>query len=415
MRVALVSAHADPLSPLGGVDAGGQNAHVDALAAALTGRGHDVTVYTRCADPTAPSDVQAPRGYRVSYVPAGPPGPVAKEALVPHLGEFADGLERRWAAERPDLVHAHYWTSAFAAQLATRTHAVPTVVTFHTLAVAARRYRGDRSADTTARGKVEKMIARKASRVIATASEDVVDLVGMGVPRRSISVIPAGVDLETFYPAPIARGARPARRHRLAAAGRLVPRKGFDLAIAALAAVPDAELSIAAGPDADVSADPEAQRLTDLARTHGVADRVRIGRIPRERMPDFWRAADLAVFTPTYEPFGISAIESMACGTPVVASAVGGLLDTVIDGVTGVLVPRRSPAAVAEAVRRLLDDDGRRTGFGMSAADRIRARYSLDHIALDTERVYDAALPEPDSDASDGVDSAPTGRLDPVR
>ncbi len=114
----------------------------------------------------------------------------------------------------------------------------------------------------------------------------------------------------------------------------------------------------------------------------------------------------------------------MACGTPVVASAVGGLLDTVIDDVTGVLVPRRSPGAVAEAVRRLLDDDGRRTGFGMSAADRARARYSLEHIAVDTERVYADALPEPESregadGAADGAsrddDEAPTSRLDPVR
>lgn len=421
MRVALVSAHADPRAPLGGIDSGGQNAHVDALAAALSGRGHSVTVYTRCADPTAPSEVDTAGGYRVSYVPAGPPGPLAKEALVPHLGDFADGLASRWALERPDVVHAHYWTSAFAARLATRSRPVATVVTFHTLAEAARRNRGDRSPDTVARGKVEKLLARTASRVVATASEDVGDLVRLGVPRRSISVIPAGVDLDTFHPAPIATGARPPRRHRLAAAGRLVPRKGFDLTIAALAAIPDAELSIAAGANTDVASDPEARRLTDLARTHGVADRVRIGPIPRDRMPDFWRAADLAVFTPGYEPFGISAIEAMACGTPVVASAVGGLLDTVIDGITGVLVPRRSPGAVAEAVRRLLDDDGRRTGFGMSAADRARARYSLEHIALDTERVYTDALPEPAADDGpediEGTDraEAPTGRLDPVR
>ncbi|WP_042573643.1 glycosyltransferase [Rhodococcus sp. MEB064] len=416
MRIAMVSEHASPLAALGGIDAGGQNVHVAALAAALVDRGHDVSVFTRRDSTDLPDDVTAPDGYRVVHVPAGPPAPIAKDDLLPFMGDFAAGLSEHWTADRPDVVHAHFWMSGLATQLAAGPLAIPTVVTFRALGVVKKRHQGTRDTSPLSRTKIERLIARSADHVIATCSDEVTELVRMGIPRRRISVVPCGVDLEQFQPAAIA-SADPTRRGRLVAVGRLVPRKGFDLAIAALASVPDTELIIAGGERSDVSDDAEAKRLRQIAVAHGVADRVRlVGQVSHESMPDLLRSADVVLCTPTYEPFGLVPLEAMACGIPVVATAVGGFLDTVIDGVTGVLVHRRTPAAVADAVRRLLADEGRRTGYGMSAADRAHARYSWEQIAVDTERVLRSLLPEPvvAQHAEMAEDGTRDGRLDLV-
>ena len=148
--------------------------------------------------------------------------------------------------------------------------------------------------------------------------------------------------------------------------GRLVPRKGFDTVIRALAAVPDAELVVVGGPAAgDLADDPEAVRLRRLAERLGVADRVRlVGAVPRPDMPALLRSADLVVCAPWYEPFGLVPLEAMACGVPVVATAVGGFLDTVVDGVTGILVPPQRPDRLAAAIRKLLAEPFWREAFG---------------------------------------------------
>ncbi len=166
----------------------------------------------------------------------------------------------------------------------------------------------------------------------------------------------------------------------------------------ALAALPDAELVVAGGPDRDqLDADPEARRLREQARDLGVADRVDLrGRVARADLPALYRSADLVVCTPWYEPFGIVPLEAMGCGVPVVASAVGGLLDTVVDGTTGLHVPPRRPDLLADAVRELLDDGPRRRRMGRAAARRARL-YSWRRVAAATQRVYeevaaDAAL-----------------------
>lgn len=184
-------------------------------------------------------------------------------------------------------------------------------------------------------------------------------------------------------------------RHRLVTVGRLVPRKGFDVAIAALPQLPDVELVIAGGPaHGCLAEDPEAARLLHLADELGVRDRVLMpGQISRERMPALLRSADAVVCTPWYEPFGIVPVEAMACGVPVVAAAVGGMLDTVVDGGTGRLVPPRDPDALAAALRRLLADDSARAVFGASGHDRARSRYSWDRIASDTVRAYQRINP----------------------
>lgn len=220
---------------------------------------------------------------------------------------------------------------------------MPTVQTFHALGVVKRRYQGDADTSPHDRIRLELDLAKAADRIVATCSDEVFELVRMGLRRSSVSVVPCGVDLDLFTPTGPVEPTR--ARHRLVTVGRLVPRKGFDVAIAALPQLPDVELLIAGGPaHGCLAEDPEAARLLHLADELGVRDRVLMpGQISRERMPALLRSADAVVCTPWYEPFGIVPVEAMACGVPVVAAAVGGMLDTVVDGGTGRLVPHGIP------------------------------------------------------------------------
>ncbi|OQO89396.1 glycosyltransferase [Saccharomonospora piscinae] len=395
MKISMVSEHASPLAALGEIDAGGQNVHVAELSSGLVRAGHDVTVYTRRDSADAPAQIAMPGGYRVVPVPAGPARYVPRDELLPHLGEFTRFLRQRWEQDPPDVVHAHFWMSGLASLMAARAVGVPVVQTFHALGVVKRRHQGALDTSPAERIGLERLIGRNAARVAATCSDEVFELVRLGLPRSRISVVPCGVDLSRFTTA----GPRNTRdhRYRIVAVGRLVPRKGFDVAIAALRTLPEVELVIAGGPDnGRLAGDPEARRLRGYAAELGVQDRVRlVGQLPRGDMPSLLRSADVVVCTPWYEPFGIVPLEAMACGVPVVASAVGGLTDTVVDGVTGVHVPPRRPDAVAAAVRRLLSDAALRDAYGIAGADRARCRYSWDRIASDTTRVYERTVPAP--------------------
>jgi glycosyltransferase involved in cell wall biosynthesis len=209
---------------------------------------------------------------------------------------------------------------------------------------------------------------------------------------------------------------RPSVGFRLLVVSRLVERKGIGNVITAMAELPGAELVVAGGPPAaELAGDPEARRLTALAERLGVARRVRLlGRVGQGDLPALYRSADLVVNVPWYEPFGIVPLEAMACGVPVVASAVGGLVDTVVDGVNGVHVPPRRPGLVAAAVAGLLADPERRAALGATGARRARRRYGWDRIARSTLEVY-AGLPAGQLAAIEPLwttaGTAPSGRL----
>lgn len=394
MKIAMVSEHASPLAALGGVDAGGQNVHVAELSAAMARRNHDVTVYTRRDDPDLPERVTTPQGYRVVHVPAGPPCQLPKDELLEHMGPFARFLDEEWNSERPDVAHAHFWMSGIATQLAARHLNLPAVQTFHALGVVKRRHQGMQDTSPQDRLKLEAMVARTATWVAATCTDEVFELMRLGRSRNRISVVPCGVDLDLFTPdGP--RAERGAARHRIVSVGRFVPRKGFDIVIRALPAIPDTELVLVGGPDrAELDADPEARRLRALAEELGVSDRVVFqGAVARADMPAMLRSADVVACTPWYEPFGIVPLEAMACGVPVVAAAVGGMLDTVVHDVTGRLVTPKRPGEVADAVNILLRDEFLRQSLGAAGRDRARARYSWDRIAADTLRIYDRLVP----------------------
>jgi glycosyltransferase involved in cell wall biosynthesis/phosphoheptose isomerase len=389
MRVAMVSEHASPLAALGGVDAGGQNVHVAALAEAVAERGAQVVVHTRRDDPDLPARVEMAPGVVVHHVDAGPPTALAKDDLLEHMPAFARELARAWRADRPDVVHAHFWMSGHASLIAARDVPVPIVQTFHALGVVKRRYQGDKDTSPPERLGIEREIIRRADEIVATCTDEVFELVRMGALRDKLTVVPCGVDLRLFGP----DGPREARRdgrHRLLCVGRLVERKGIGNVIEALADLPDAELVVAGGPDASaLDADPDIRRLREVAARCGVADRVDLrGRVERGDLPALLRSADAVVCAPWYEPFGIVPLEAMACGVPVVASAVGGMIDTVVDGVTGVHVAPRDPERLAAALRGLLDDARQRARYGHAGVRRARRLYDWGRVATATLDVY---------------------------
>jgi glycosyltransferase involved in cell wall biosynthesis/phosphoheptose isomerase len=389
MRIAMVSEHASPLAALGGVDAGGQNVHVAALATAIASQGAEVVVHTRRDDPRLPDRVAMAPGVVVHHVDAGPARAIPKDDLLVHMDAFAAELVRAWRRDRPDVVHAHFWMSAHAAITAAREHPIPVVQTFHALGVVKRRYQGDRDTSPPERVAIEREVIRRADEIVATCTDEVFELLRLGAARANLTVVPCGVDLDLFTPDGPREERRPGRR-RLLCVGRLVRRKGIGNVIDALADVPDTELVVAGGPPRDELADdPEAQRLIAVAERHGVADRVDLrGRVERRDLPVLVRSADLVVCAPWYEPFGIVPLEAMACGVPVIASAVGGMIDTVVDGVTGAHVPPRDPERLAAVIRVLLDDPARREEWGQAGVRRARRLYDWDHVATATLDVY---------------------------
>jgi glycosyltransferase involved in cell wall biosynthesis len=405
MRIAMVSEHASPLAALGGVDAGGQNVHVAALSGALADRGHQVTVYTRRDDPAVASRVHVRPGVDVVHVDAGPATHISKDELLPHMGDFASFLVDAWTVDRPDIVHGHFWMSGIAAldaadRLAARDGfpRIPVVQTFHALGIVKRRNQG--GADTSPRERewLEPSVGHRVDQVIATCSDEAFELKALGVENQTISVVPCGVDPAAFDPSGLTEVR--SRRHRIVTASRLVQRKGVGTTIEALARLVhegiDVELVIVGGAGvagADLADDPEFQRLDALTDRLGVRDHVTFrGQLPQAEIPAVMRSADVVACAPWYEPFGIVPLEAMACGIPVVASSVGGLLDTVVEDSTGLHVPPRDAEAVADAVRLLLNDPERRKAYGRAGRERVEHRYSWARVAAETERVYDRVV-----------------------
>lgn len=388
MRIAMISEHASPLP--GGDDEGAdaQRRHVGDLSAALARLGHDVRVYTRRDHPDRPAVVRLGEGVRVVHVPAGPARALPPGQLLSHMGDFARWLGTEWrdADWLPEVAHAHFWTSGLAAVTAARQVGIPVVQSFHELAPA-----GAATPAGPSRTGYERALGRAVDRVVAQTQDEARGLVRIGVPRAQLTVVPSGVDSERFTPEGPA-AARDAERPRILSVGQLVERKGFGDVIEAMRFVPGAEYVVVGGPSpAQLAADPQATRLRALAEQFKVADRVRlVGRVPGGEMPRWYRSADLLVATPWQEHFQLAPLEAMACGVPVIGTAVGGINEAVVDGLTGDLVPARDPHALGGTLRRLVNDKVRRFAYATAALDRARQAYSWKRVAAQLGSVYAA-------------------------
>ena len=362
-RIAIISEHASPLGALGGVDSGGQNVYVGQTAKGLAALGYAVDVFTRRDSDRLPEVHAWQTGVRIVHVPAGPPSYVRKEDLLPYMEQFTRYVLRFCAEQRAvyDLVHANFWMSGLVAAEVKRALGTPFVITFHALGRVRRQHQGTADTFPDERFAVEDRLIAEADAIVAECPQDEEDLIRLyrADPSR-LTIVPCGFDPEELRPVSkeIARrevGLDPAERVILHV-GRMVPRKGVDTVVRGLSRLRvqhgiEARLLIAGGesdaPDPAVT--PEIGRLQTIAAEEGIAESVRfVGRLPRAVLKQYYSAADIFVTTPWYEPFGITPVEAMACGTPVIGAAVGGIKFTVRDGETGYLVPPNDPDALAE-------------------------------------------------------------------
>lgn len=402
-RIAFISEHASPLAIVGGVDSGGQNVYVAALSEELARQGYEVDVYTRRDSLEAPETVDWLPGVRVIHVKAGPAKRVAKEQLLGYMPEFTVNMLAFIRAHGIDyrLVHAHFFMSALVASDVKQVLRIPYVVTFHALGMVRRLHQASQDGFPPERVLIERFIVQDADQLIAECPQDRADLVEhYGADPRRISIAPCGFNPAEFYPIRQAEARAflglPADEKILLQLGRMVPRKGVDNVIRALPALrPYASklrLLVVGGEsdDPDPSYTPEIGRLQGIAREAGVADMVNFtGRKGRSLLKYYYAAADVFISTPWYEPFGITPLEAMACGTPVVGSHVGGIKYSVVHGQTGFLVPPHTPAALAAAVGPLLTDAALHRRMQRNGLHRVNALFTWRQVAGCMQGIYD--------------------------
>ncbi|MFH8745729.1 D-inositol-3-phosphate glycosyltransferase [Streptomyces rimosus] len=431
-RVAMLSVHTSPLHQPGTGDAGGMNVYIVELARKLASLNIEVEIFTRATTGTLPPAVELAPGVLVRHVDAGPYEGLAKEELPAQLCAFTHGVMQAWAGHRPgyyDLVHSHYWLSGHVGWLAAERWGVPLVHAMHTMAKVknAALAAGD-TPEPAARVIGETQIVRAADRLIANTDEEAGELIRhYEAERDKVAVVHPGVNLDRFRPADEGTpgeaasaasatsdaldtsGSRAAARARLGLpqdaliplfAGRIQPLKAPDILLRAVAVLLDEEPSlrsrlvvpVVGGPSGSGLAKPEG--LQKLAARLGIADVVRFRPpVGQEQLADWYRAASVLVMPSYSESFGLVAIEAQACGTPVIAAAVGGLPVAVRDGVSGFLIAGHDPADYARALGRFARDTSLAGRMGGAAARHARS-FGWDTAAAATAEVYTAAMQE---------------------
>jgi D-inositol-3-phosphate glycosyltransferase len=414
-RIAFLSEHASPVALLGGEDAGGQNVYVDEVTRNLARRGYLVDVFTRRDDPETPEIREWRPGVRVIAVTAGPERAILKDEMWPHMPAFRDEIERFAAREglRYDVLHGNFWMSGWVGVELARRLDVPMVQIFHALGRTKRRHQGADDTSPPERIAVEMGIVRAADRVIAQCPAEVRELTeDYDADPERLCVIPSAVNTTMFRPVERAT----ARRHIgvphdgfvAVYVGRLLPRKDVRNIVRAIGeierrrasggdALPEISLVVVGGEttDPDPRITPELGELQRLAHELGCAGRVRlVGKRGRDDLRYYYGAGNVAVTTPWYEPFGLTPLEAMACGRPVIGSAVGGLTYTIADGVTGVLVPPRDPSALAARLIELARHPALGERMGRAARARVEREFTWERVAERTDQLYRAVMEE---------------------
>lgn len=390
MKIALVARHAVPNTRTVDPVAYDEAAHVNGLGRALAAHGHDVVIYARRDAPDQPRRSRFARGLATESISAGPHAPVPAHELPLYTKDIAGYLAARWQKSPPDVVHAFHWTSGLAALSAAREQPVPIVATLSPLGTPERRDKAhSRSSPTHLR--MASSIARAVTAVVATTSDEVAEIRQLGAAAANVSLVPGGVDPTRFSPARHIATKRKRRTRRLLAVGSLAEHRGLDTVLRCLPDLPGCELVIAGGsPADDLDADPRYQVLAKLASELGIADRARFaGQVTDKELIVLLRSADLLVSGARYEPQRLIAARAMACGVPIVATAVGSYRDAVVDGTTGLLVPPRHPEMLSKHLRELLASPMRLAAFGIAATDRAESRYAWRRIAAETVAVYE--------------------------
>jgi phosphoheptose isomerase len=417
-RIALISEHASPLAVLGGVDAGGQNVYVGQLARHLVQIGYDVDVFTRRDSDALPEVAAWVDGVRIVNVPAGPPERIPKERLLPWMDDFGAHVVRfcRRQPQPYDLVHANFWMSGLVACEVKRALGTPFVITFHALGRVRRAHQGDADAFPDERFAIEERVIRECDWIVAECPQEEEDLIRYyNADSAKVSIIPAGFDPREFSPmstelARAAVGLSP-KEWTVLHVGRLVPRKGVDNTIrgfarmVARAGIGGRLLIVGGDPAADGTESPELRRLREVAEEEGVADRVTFaGPVGRDRLKYYYGAADVFVTTPWYEPFGITPLEAMASGTPVVGSNVGGIKFTVRDGECGYLVTANQPDMLAERLWHLYRHPRIVSVFRRQAIKRANDLFTWRNVTNEMAALYEGLVTSGEMHGPEDVD-----------
>lgn len=400
--IAFISEHASPLSTLGGVDSGGQNVYVAEIPKQLSRLGYNVDIYTRKENRTDAEIINWLPGIRVIHVDAGPAEIIAKENILGLMDEFAQNMMLFIQKERIcyDLVHANFFMSALVASKIKAQMGIPYVVTFHALGLVRKIHQKEMDKFPAERIDIEKRIVRDADHIIAECPQDKSDIINLygGRPEK-IWIIPCGFSSKEFYPIDKAEARRivnlPDNEKIILQLGRMVPRKGIDNVISALGELKNDHNNlrlVIVGGDSD-SPDPlccpEIARLQKIAEEKGVASRITFtGRKQRQQLKYYYAAADVFVTTPWYEPFGITPLESMACGTPVIGSEVGGIKYTVKEGKTGFLVPPHNPAALADKLKTLIYDEQLLSAMQKNCLKHVNKYFTWKGVANMCDQLY---------------------------
>lgn len=405
-KIALISEHASPLASPGSIDSGGQNVYVAQIARHLSRLGYLVDIFTRRDSLFQEQLVEWQPGIRVINVPAGPAHFIPKERMLPFMEQFGRFVIRFARRQKIpyDLMHANFFMSGMVALQVRKALGIPFVMTFHALGRVRRISQKEADAFPDVRFAIEEKLMQEADRIIAECPQDLRDMEEhYGAPGDRIDVVPCGFDPDEFWPVTLdARQFLGLDRDEFVVLqlGRMVPRKGVDNVIRAAAIlrhqyqIPVRLLIVGGNAEQpDPIATPELGRLMALAQSLGVEESITFtGQRQRDQLRYYYSAANVFVTTPWYEPFGITPVEAMACGTPVVGTAVGGIKTTVVDGETGYLVPPNDPDALAERLAWLYRHPHLAQRLGWTGMRRAYQHFTWANVAKQLIDVYENAM-----------------------
>lgn len=401
-RIAFISEHASPLATLGGVDSGGQNVYVAEVSSHLASMGFEVDVYTRRDQPNLSTIVNWKPGLRVIHTDAGPPEFVEKEKLLGHMNEFANWMIRFISDQKLayNVVHANFFMSAYVAMVLKEELGLPYCVTFHALGLVRRAHQKEMDKFPAERFRIEGAAIRNADAVIAECPQDRADLIHYyNADYRRIHIVPCGCNLAEFHPV----NKLAARREIgfdtdeliLLQLGRMVPRKGVENVIRAAALLKGKLRSLRVLIVGGESDEPDEEITPEIGRLKAIAGKLDIlpeisfvGRKQREELKYYYSASDIFITTPWYEPFGITPLEAMSCGIPVIGAKVGGIKYTVKEGHTGMLVPPKNPEALHNAVLSMIAKPSMMRGMRKNAIARVKGLFTWDKVSRDLTEVY---------------------------
>lgn len=398
--IALISDHADPAAAIGAEEAGGQNVYVRQVGEKLAALGWQVDMFTRKSNADEPMIVQHSPYCRTIRLQAGPERFIPREQLFAYMPEFIQSFQA-WQSERGisyPLIHTNYWLSAWVGLELKKHSQIQLVHTYHSLAAVKYNAIDPRPAIAATRLRVEQQILEQASCVVATSPQEQESLRQLVSHRGNIEMIPCGTDTDNFHliskTEARAKLGLDLQEKIVLYVGRFDPRKGIETFVRSCEKLKANyfqrfKLVMVGGSSHERSDGEERARIEKIVQEVGLSEQTLFaGQIGHDRLPLYYAAADVCVIPSHYEPFGLVAIESMACGTPVVASDVGGLRFTVLPEETGLLVPPKDTDAFAKAIQRILSDELGARKLRRQASANVSQRFSWTGVGIQLSDLY---------------------------